>query len=102
MEYHKGKLIKIEQLSGKSLVEVIDYLQENFDIIEVELEDDYFYSKEVVKLNDNYYKIEDEELDECYANMWLNAYGSIGYMNAFYNGGSHLHEVLEMGLNELE
>lgn len=101
-EYHKGTLTLIEGLSNLDFESIIALLQKRgYSFEEIDIDDEYFYSKEVVRLNDDYYAIVDKELDGSELSLiTINGDGDIEYLISFYNGGASLEEALESRLSE--
>ena len=101
-EFHSGKLKKINMANYKNrgLEHQIPYLEGKGYIFEdIEIVNNYFYSENVVKIEDTFYEIIDHyralDEDQYIVESNDNKDGTISFMVQFYNGGCGFEEALE-------
>jgi hypothetical protein len=101
--HYKGKLTKIDGLDHLSFHESIQVLKNQYDIEDIDYEDEYFYSTDIVMINDIFYAMDRKEYDECddiiEASKTDNGYE---FELKFYNGGCSFREALTEAIDNAE
>ena len=98
-EFHTGKLRKLNMgiYSNENFEEQIKFLKSSgYSIDDVELEDEYFDSHELVRINKEFYVLQDHKFVNDEQDIYEaheNKDGTIDFMVQFYNGGCGFEEA---------